>query len=128
MLFADLISTPRYEDWHDIVRRAVIDAKAGDASARSGLSNYVINPKHAPSLFDLQIELLQNIGNDDIKLCEKLGRKLNGLSALVESMDAAPVDRTIFQARSDVTDINDYFVPDAEKPDTFANRYEDDSD
>ena len=46
-----LISTVSLNDWRDIVKRAVGDAKRGDASARTWLSNYIIGqPKQTIEL------------------------------------------------------------------------------
>jgi len=39
-----LITTVTKDDWQDIIKRAVYDAKRGDASARTWLSNYLIGP------------------------------------------------------------------------------------
>ncbi|OGO11238.1 MAG: hypothetical protein A2Y53_07635 [Chloroflexi bacterium RBG_16_47_49] len=39
-----LITTCTKDDWKDIVKRAIYDAKRGDTAARTWLGNYIIGP------------------------------------------------------------------------------------
>lgn len=39
-----LVSTVTEEDWEEIILRAVVDAKRGDATARKWLADYMIGP------------------------------------------------------------------------------------
>ena len=39
-----LLNTVTFDDWQDIIKRAVNDAKKGDTSARKWLSDYLIGP------------------------------------------------------------------------------------
>jgi hypothetical protein len=44
------------EDWEEVVRRAVVDAKAGDARAREWLSAYVLGGGISPSTLAVEEE------------------------------------------------------------------------
>ena len=39
-----LLNTVTFDDWQDIIKRAVNDAKKGETSARKWLSDYLIGP------------------------------------------------------------------------------------
>lgn len=70
-----MMSECSLDDWRDITRQAITDAKDGKASARTWLSNYILGPAHA---------LVDRESSDHVVGDGTVERKLVRLMAVIE--------------------------------------------
>jgi hypothetical protein len=63
------------DDWHEVVQRAVVDAKAGDAKARDWLTKHLLGEK-PPTLLGLAAKEARNYSSNEDVAAEAVDQEL----------------------------------------------------